>query len=85
VNSSQKTLGEEIEVCNSIVTESREVGIEFLSTDKFLGCDNVGVENLEEPVLNDDSIGGIDVDDILNLSCGSNELSPRCNHRTTTP
>ena len=63
VNSSQKTLGEEIVVYDSVMTKSREVGNESLSTDEFLGCDNVVDENLEESILNDELVGEIDVDD----------------------
>ena len=44
MNSSQRTLGEEIVVSDSVMTESREVGIESLSTDKFSCCDNVVVD-----------------------------------------
>ena len=45
------------------MTESRVVADESLSTDKFLGGENVGLEHPEEFVLNDDSVGDIDVDD----------------------
>ena len=34
-----------------------------MSSKEFLGCVDVVVENLEEPVLNDDAVGDIEVDD----------------------
>ena len=46
VNLSQKVTEKEMVVYDSIMAESREVGNESLSTDEFLGCDNVVVENL---------------------------------------
>jgi len=45
------------------MNESREVGNESLSTNEFLGYENVVLEDPEESVLNDDPVGDIDVDD----------------------
>ena len=62
VNPSQKVMGKEMVVYDSVVAESREVGNESMSTEEFSGCGNVVVENLEELVLNGDPVGDIDVD-----------------------
>ena len=78
VKSSHTTSGEEIVVHELVITESWELGDEFVSTDEVLGCENVGLEHPEESVLNDDPVGDINVDDsddsepILQF----NELSP---------
>ena len=50
-------------VYDSVMIESRQVSNESLLTDKFVGCDNVVVEHLDESALNDDPVGNIDVDD----------------------
>ena len=63
VNPPQKVTGKEIVVDDSILAEPREVGNESMSTEQFLGCDNMVVGNLEEPILNYVLVGDIDVDD----------------------
>jgi len=63
VKPSHTTLGEEIVVHESFITESRAVRDESLSVDEFLGGENVGLEHLEEFVLNDDPTVDLDVDD----------------------
>ena len=71
-------MGKEMVVYDSVMAESREVGNESMSTDEFLGCVNVVVENLEEPVLNDDLISDIDVDE-------SDEAEPILLFKQTKP
>ena len=50
-------------VYDLVVAKSREVGNESVSFEEFLGCDDMVVENIKGPVLNDDPIGDIDVED----------------------
>ena len=56
VQPSHTTLREEILVHEPFMIESREMGDESLSTDEFLGSENVRLKHFEEFVLNDDPI-----------------------------
>ena len=75
-------------VYDSVMTESREVDNESMSTDEFLGCDIVIVENLEEYVLSDDPVGDIEVNDsdefelILGFKRTKPTMKPAELHRT---
>ena len=81
VNPSHTTIGKENEIVvhESFMTESREVADESLSTDHFLGCENVFLNILRNLFLMITPLVTLmlTIVIIVNLLCGSNELCPQ--------
>jgi len=63
VKSSHTTGGEKGVSYESFFPESKELGVESLSMDDLLVCENVGSKHDKESVLHADQVGDIDVND----------------------